>query len=269
MIFDRFLPQKYRVLKSCDRVIKQTTEFEKVAANKKLLKTKSGRCFVIGNGPSLKQEKVEKLAGEVTFTVNDMYLNPLFPSMQTNYHLFFDPQYKDRIDEIMPKINQGGTMPVLVTNLDFAGSFSKTENETIFLKSGFDIDYIRHYGLHIDKLLPYFCTVVQYALALAIELGFEEIYLLGCDSTGIINYIDRKKGEAASQYSFEISKEEEQKLSNVSSMPSEHAFYEWYHIFKSYRILKQIADERGIKIIDLTGEGILDVFPKKRLDDIL
>lgn len=269
MIFDRFLPQKYRVLKSCDRVIRQTPGFSAVSENGRLLNTKRGRCFVIGNGPSLKREKVEKLADEVTFTVNDMYLSPSFSSIRTNYHLFFDPQYKDRIDEIMPKINQSGTMPVLVTNLDFAGSFSKAENETVFLKSGFDIDYLRYYGLHIDKVLPYFCTVVQYALALAIELGFEEIYLLGCDSTGIINYIDRKKGEAASQYSFEISKEEEQKLSNVTEMTSEHAFYEWYHIFKSYRILKQIADERGIKIIDLTGEGILDVFPKKRLDDIL
>ena len=269
MIWDRLLPQKYKVLKSCDRMIRQTAGFEKVAANAKLLKTESGRCFIIGNGPSLKNEKTEKLRGEITFTVNDMYLSPLFPSIQTNYHLFFDPQYKNRIDEIMEKIHQSGADPVLVTNLDFRDSFSNTKSETVFLKSGFDIDHLKYYGLHIDKLLPYFCTVVQYALAMAIELGFREIYLLGCDSTSIINYIERKKGEAASQYSFEISKEEEKKLSNVSEMTAEHAFYEWHHIFKSYRILNEIAKERGIQITDLTSDGILDVFEKKRLDDIL
>ena len=67
-----------------------------------------------------------------------------------------------------------------------------------------------------------------------------------------------------------MSSEDEKKLlGNSTIMSSEHAFYEWYHIFKSYRLLSEVAKSRSIKIVDLTQEGILDVFEKNHLDAVL
>ena len=38
--------------------------------------------------------------------------------------------------------------------------------------------------------IPSFTTVVQYCIIVAIYMGFNEIYLLGCDSTGIVATIN-------------------------------------------------------------------------------
>jgi len=272
MFFTRFIPKKW--LARC-----QYNGFLRKEKNKNLLErncdfkgSKQGRCFILGNGPSLKNEDLKYLTNEVVFTVNDSFLSGFFGELRTNYHLLFDPQYSDRIGEIVEKINTHENKPVIVTDLANANKVNKNifDNDVIYLKPGFEIDSLKQFGVHIEKLVPYFCTVVQFALVLAIDMGFDQIYLLGCDCTGIINYMERKKGDIASNYFFDIPKDEEKKLSSaIQNISSEHAFYEWYHIFKSYRLINEYAIKKGVKIVDLTSDGVLDVFPKDSLKKIL
>src|SRR4051812_20507954 len=54
------------------------------------------RCFIIGNGPSLKEQDLSRLTGEVTFATNSFYLHPLAKEQQLPmYYLLSDPQYFD------------------------------------------------------------------------------------------------------------------------------------------------------------------------------
>lgn len=271
-MFLRFLPIRQRVRYNCKKRFTACANQELIQENVKLKDSCQGkRCFILGNGPSIKKEDLNLLADEIVFTVNDMYLYEQFNRLNTNYHLLFDPAYFADISKIIKKVNEaGGNTPTIITSL--AGKQQMADNflpnQFIYLESGFDIAYIDAIGLNIDYLLPYYCTVIQYALSLAIEMGFTQIYLLGCDCTGIQNFLERKQGELPTAYCFEMNEEDEKRIKNTTVMSCEHAFYEWHHIFKSYRLLKQIADKRGIGIVDLTEGGVLDVFPKERLANI-
>ena len=272
MFLSKFLPLKIRAKKEYKKKLKKSGAVSDLKDNERLKNSFSGkRCFIIGNGPSIKKEDLSLLKNQTVFTVNDMYLYEQFSQLNTDYHLLFDPAYINQFDTIVNKINSfSENPPVLLTSLDYKNTIRDKEikNQIIYLKSGFDVDHLKYVGLNIDGLLPYYCTVIQYAISFAIECGFSQIYLLGCDCTGIENFIDRKKGELPKSYCFDM-KDEDEKLIAPTMIGSEHAFYEWYHVFKSYRLLNDVAKERKIEIIDLTADGILDVFPKLRLNNVL
>ena len=273
MLFSRLIPTKYRVKIECGRRLKKLQGSENLEKNVQEKGRFAGkRCFIVGNGPSVKHEDLSMLKNEIVFTVNDMYLYEQFSAMNTNYHLLFDPLYFSDIDNVIQKVNDKCAVPpTIVTSIDGKEKMDGAvlPNDILCLQSGIDIDYLKHVGLDITRLLPYYCTVIQYALSLAIEMGFSQIYLLGCDCTGIQNFIERKKGEMPTSYCFEMSKEDEARVSNSTMLSSEHAFFEWYHIFKSYRLLNEVAKVRNVEIVDLTADGILDVFAKNRLSNVL
>src|SRR5258708_28843911 len=55
---------------------------------------KGQRCFIIGNGPSLKKQDLSPLANEITFVTNSFYVHPIVgDSWQPTYYFFSDPQY--------------------------------------------------------------------------------------------------------------------------------------------------------------------------------
>src|SRR5262245_13879795 len=52
---------------------------------------KGERCFLIGNGPSLAKLDLQKLGGELAFTVNRGYLAARFGLPKTPYYVITDP----------------------------------------------------------------------------------------------------------------------------------------------------------------------------------
>ena len=77
---------------------------EEMSKNRSLKNIHSGkRCFIIGNGPSLKHYDLSKLTNEFVFTVNYMMRSVYFETLRPNYHFFFDPNIftlnpNDKID---------------------------------------------------------------------------------------------------------------------------------------------------------------------------
>lgn len=268
-IFDKFLPNKYKVLKSYKKKLDKLDGVELLKRNGAYKGThKNERCFILGNGPSLQKEKLGLLRNETVFCVNDIYANDFYSEINPTYHLFIDPVYENKIQELITTIYNLNVSPIIITNLQNRNILRDNEiyPNIIYLKSGFDIDYLHYVGLHINGLLPYFCTVVQYAISVAIEMGYSEIYLLGCDCTGIQNHIQKISGMPASTYGYDYKKTLK---TDENTLTNEHAFYEWYHIFKSYRMLNEYAINNGTQIVDLTYSGILDVFPKNLLEKVL
>ena len=56
-------------------------------------KYKNKRCFILGNGPSLKQLDFSILKDEYTFTVNQLFKNENFHKLETNFHVFTDMEF--------------------------------------------------------------------------------------------------------------------------------------------------------------------------------
>ena len=143
---------------------------------------KAERCFLVGNGPSLAKLDLQKLVGEVAFTVNRGYLAARLGLPKTPYYVITDPltyapyaaevrnadlgtrfyradvcdlpEYRDAIDR-----EEAICFPFHRTPTMDEGYFA--EDATLGVFRGF--------------------TVLLDAAQLAFTMGCREVYVIGCD----------------------------------------------------------------------------------------
>lgn len=172
---------------------------------------KGDRCFIVGTGPSLRIEDVEKLRNEFTFSVNSIFMLYNKTDWRSTYYVCLDERHLKKMAELYPdRINQ------ICTDYKFLN-----QNEKRFLSdSGIELDkdlYIRVSG--INNLLSlqekfYFTTdivrgiysagtVTNIAIIIAMHMGFKDIYLLGvdCNYSGKIRHFSKDWNDVAMQLS--------------------------------------------------------------------
>ena len=98
-------------------------------------------------------------------------------------------------------------------------------------------------------------------------MGFDKIYLLGCDH----DYLERKLiGKGFDNHHFYKDKEDgiEGIVKFLDDFSLEQWFYQYYYRWKQYRLMKQYAQEKGQVILNATHGGMLDVFDRVKFEDI-
>lgn len=230
---------------------------------KRLKKRYNGRCFIIGNGPSLSVSDLELIKNEYCFASNRIYKiydqttwRPTFYCL-TDYKFF---KQSDLREEIISASKESDiaffqldanknkhlshllniVMVPLVSQIwrDRASFSTRPEN---FVYNGYTVTYM--------------------AIQLAVYMGFTEIYLIGCDN----NYPYRKtmdglvvKNESAtSGHFYEESKSE-----------SSSNYYDF--VTKSYRNAEIYSQKKNkFKIYNATRGGVLEEFERVLLEDVL
>lgn len=146
--------------------------------------TKSGkRCFILGNGPSLTVEDLDKLKNEDTFAFNRIYYMFDKTDWRPTYYMCVDVGV---LGMNLPSIEQLN-LPIIILS-DIARKSVKTQSSNIHYiydyskfkvnRWGFDPPYIS------EDVSDHFClcfTVTYDAIQLALYMGYSEIYLLGVD----------------------------------------------------------------------------------------
>ena len=233
---------------------------------------KGSRCFVLGNGPSLSEVDLSKLSDEITFTVNDLYYKEDFEKIHTDYHVFSDPYYFGELGDIINILTSKTKLKgIFLEGSGYQNKSSKgleDDYPIYYFTNGIEIEDVEFMNMDLCKLLPYYCTVVQSAISIAVYMGFKEIYLLGCDCTGILNFIERSEKKDITNYAYKLPDKEKEKQESIV-ISCEHMFFEWHHIFKSYRLLNSYFKQKDIKLINLTEGGILDCIEKGNLKDVI
>jgi len=217
------------------------------------------RCFIIGNGPSLR-------AGDLT---------KLHENDETSFAF-------NRIFQIFPQTSWRPTFFVSQDNLSL--STSAKEMEEIPAKAKFipieshwfnninlkDAYYFHlapncdDYGLFSDDISEaiYGSTTVAFtAIQIAVYMGFKEIYLLGIDHhfhttrdrNGKIHVDNNAKDYFADDYN---------KLRQGEWLPNVDCSTMAFETAKKY------ADAHGIKIYNATRGGKLEVFPRVDFDKL-
>jgi hypothetical protein len=134
---------------------------------------KDKRCFIIGNGPSLRQTDLSKLRGEYTFGLNRIYL--LFPELgfSTTYlvsvnDLVLEQSSVEMTPLDLPKFLTWrsrqwflGDSRVTYLDTDFTGEENFCSNITGRIFEGYTVTYV--------------------ALQLAYHMGFIQVILVGVD----------------------------------------------------------------------------------------
>lgn len=130
------------------------------------------RCFILGNGPSLKNTDLSMLKNEYTFGLNRIYL--LFPKLgyQPSYYVAVNKLVIAQCsDEILNSIKS-----VKFISYDARYLIPYT-NDMVFLYSR----NISHFFRDITKGVSQGATVTNVALQIAYYMGFQQVILVGVD----------------------------------------------------------------------------------------
>jgi hypothetical protein len=217
---------------------------ERLAALKN--KHKGERCFIIGNGPSLKQTDLSRLKGEYTLGQNRIYL--AFPEMgfPTSYYL----SVNDLVIEQCREDIQGLAMPKFVSWR--SRQWLKPQDNLYFIHTTYTGE---KFAKDIRERVWEGGTVTYTSLQVAYFLGFSQVILVGVDH----NYVTQGKPNATV----------------VSEGDDPNHFHPGYfgkgfrwqlpdlvQWEEAYRLARRTYEADGRQVIDATVGGKLRVFPR-------
>jgi hypothetical protein len=211
------------------------------------------RCFIIGNGPSLKEMDLSALKDETTFGLNRIYLAFEEWGFTTTYHVATNKYVVEQCREDIKNIS----MPRF-TRWEFRDEFKSTPG-IVFLRSrnkpGFYEDIARD-GLWEGA------TVTYVAMQLAFYMGFSEIVLIGVDhnfkSKGEPHKVVVSEGDDPDHFDPSyFGKGFKWQLPDLET--SEVA----------YHMAREAYENAGRSIVDATVGGKLQVFPKANFIELI
>jgi len=205
------------------------------------------RCFIIGNGPSLRNTDLSRLRGEATFGLNRIYL--LFPELgfPTSYLVSVNDLVLEQCASEMSALS----LPKFVTWR--ARHWLSQAPNTLFL----DTDFTGPEDFAADARGRVFegFTVTYVALQLAFYMGFTQAILVGVDhnfqTQGPANAAITSQGDDPNHFSPQyFGKGFKWQLPDL--VGSERA----------YTLARQAYESAGRQVLDATVGGKLTIFPK-------
>ena len=223
-----------------------------------------GRCFIIGNGPSLRAEDLDKLKGEYTFAANRIF--NIFD--KTDWR----PTYYVSTDDKILKEHQNELAKYSLGHMFLSSRFCTIQAPTNVLSRIYDgnclqldVDFDRYNKTSIyisEDVSNHYCdgqTVTFAAIQLAIYMGFKEIYLIGVDHnySRTVDISGKVNVDTAVQDYFDNKRYDNSYPAAVNT-----AQY-------AYTIAREYSDAHSIKIFNATRGGKLEVFERVDFDELM
>jgi hypothetical protein len=205
----------------------------------------SGRVFIIGSGPSLTVETLEKLKGEYTFATNEISKIFKETDWRPNFIAFFDkhaanimPFFQDALDE--------GVIGFCSKHYEdvFTGEFVPLPH--------WPRGHIRYTNQNLTYGIHAFGTVMHPIAQICIWMGFTELYFVGCDLG-----FDKPKHhfyENAEGWYMQDDKKVEMRTKRV---------------IIAHELIKEWCEIMGVEVYNATDGGELEVYERKDLDAVL
>ncbi|MGH8563685.1 MAG: 6-hydroxymethylpterin diphosphokinase MptE-like protein [Gammaproteobacteria bacterium] len=217
-----------------------------------------GRCFIIGNGPSLNRTDLTKLCDEVTFGVNGLFLKFDEMGFSPTFYVVEDHLVaEDRAQEINAI---KGPLKLFPFHLAYCLDEGP---DTLFFNhrprpspTGFE------FSTDASRITYTGCTVTFTCMQLAFYLGFPEIYLVGVDAS----YEIPKTVERHDHYGVAV-------LDMQGDDPNHFhpdyfgKGYRWHDpqvdkMVAAYEEARRVTEARGVRIRNATIGGKLEVFER-------
>ena len=223
-------------------------------------KHKGRRAFIIGTGPSLKFEDINKLKNEITFACNKIYLS--FDKVE------WRPTYYFAIDEVLLKQNYKK-----INRLDEFKKFlpwtsnlwCRNSNNVCFYNFIWEKFYPDNpkFGFNPLKGFYFGSTVTYSMIQMAHYMGIKEIYLLGIDFDYNVPK-EHERGDTAfkaehSQNHFHPNYYEKEE---TSFPPNLHRHE------KSFTTAERVYVDSDGSIYNATRGGKLEIFPRVEFESL-
>lgn len=230
---------------------------------------KGKRAFLLATGPSINQENLKLLAGEDCFSISNFYLHPDIQTINPLFH-GFAPYHEPMIlenyvewlrqaDSALPrhtKILLGHKTFDIVQKF---GLFPEREIYYLYLAPSAKKNSV---NLEQPILAPQ--TGPLLLLPLLIYMGYEHIYLLGCDHTTLRDYRKNITNFYRPEKDIRINATN----SNVW-FDIEIELRATLTLIEQYKFYKNMLTSTPKKITNLSVDSWLEMFPFERLEHVM
>lgn len=224
------------------------------------------RCFLVGNGPSLKAEDLDMIIDEISFGCNFVHKIYAQTQWRPTYHFISDSSTVRTAcwDIVRNQDSQRTTM--IVRDFAYRKMLIKPKKAivapsiSIYEYCVSDNFFAYHYISH--------ATVMSMMLEAAMYMGFSEIYLIGVDATTSSD----KGGNFSANYftpqqRTQLNAMKKKVIKNYDVVARRKEIAERQRMV--YAKIKEAAEARGIHIYNATRGGELEVFERVSLDDVV
>jgi hypothetical protein len=237
-------------------------------------KYKGQRCFVLGNGPSLKRQNIGLLKDEFVFVTNSFFLHEEFASLNHCFYCVSDPIFWGCRDSFDPKFLESISQKkdiVYFININIQPIYQEQQinfkTPVFFVRVNTSKKVWK--GIFSTNVLfeTYWgCTVIiDICLPMAFYLGFDRIYLLGCDCDYRLN----EAKDFSKSYFYDVSELPKSMLEAMCKSRDRGGFEYSKEIPDSYQIVKKYFEDHGRKIYNAGYGGKLDIFERVNYEDII
>lgn len=216
-------------------------------------KHKGQRCFILGNGPSLRKTDLSLLENEITFGLNRIYL--LFPE------LGFSTTYFTSVNTLV--LEQCATeiqalcMPKFLTWR--SARYMKSDPGAIFIDSDYSLP--ENFVPQATGRIYEGFTVTYVALQLAFHMGFEEVILVGVDH----NFVTRGP---ANETVISEGDDPDHFAPGYFGAGFRWQLPDLEGSERAYEMARVAYENAGRRVLDATVDGKLNVFPKVAYADL-
>ena len=223
---------------------------------------KGKRCFIIGNGPSLTASDLNMLKNEFTFAANRIFYmfdkTEWRPTYYCSQDMVVIDDIKERLSDVLPECEK---MFLIRKCYNLVPEDVRKSKKALFYcvrykTSHGNLKFCDDISYHISGG----STITYAALQIAVYMGFKDIYLIGVDNNyASSSFKDNGIGEQGVKSSYFEGMPTNIKMTKPN--PDVSTF--------SFMTAKEYADSHGINIYNATRGGKLEVFPRKRLEEVL
>ncbi len=230
---------------------------------KQMRNSKKGeRCFIVGNGPSLKVADLDRIKNEFSFGSNRVYELFEKTKWRPTYYIATDPNFLDREGDRLPDL----TADKIFLNYSHRKKIKNVNKKVLYLNSRLDYFSLKKYSKRnisistdVSHHVSMGYTVTYIAIQLALYMGFSEIILIGMDhsyskivdSNGVFHY----------------------KENVVDHVFDDHSGS--YLVFQylegtnfAYSLANIESQNRGVEILNATRGGKLEIFKRIQFEDL-
>lgn len=262
-------------------------------SSNKLKNTANGECYILGNGPSLKQIIQQKdffKHTRVFFSVNDFVLSNEFILFKPAYYVIADPGYwtahtfekmKELREEVFRELNAKTNWKITLL-APYEASKGKFLEKRI-TSPHIEILYFNTTPVNGTDMLTYFYydrnlsiprlqNVLVGATYLALHAGFSKINLLGADHSWLGDLLVNQKNEVClvNKHFYDNKENNSTVWLKASGEPYKihEVLSDLSKMFEGYHFLAAYAGYKNAEIINLTQGSFIDAFKRSQVPEL-
>ncbi|MCB0480902.1 MAG: hypothetical protein KDC83_05685 [Flavobacteriales bacterium] len=251
-----------------------------LARNKKLKgKYKGQKCFILGSGPSIKQENLSLLYGQNIMTQNNFHMHDEIGELKPKFHVVvpkyqsaqFDQDWVEWIRDMETRLPADCLLFFGKNTKYLIERETKMGERTFYHEQGLNPLFKTTTDCDISKRIMNVPTVITQCLMTAVYLGFSEIYILGMDLSQIVDFTSGKgRRDHVRWYGVsKITRNQAEKDLEDSMLRSGDIYFQHYKLWRQLNMIDNYAISQNIQIANASEVGLLNVFPRVGLKEVI